>query len=100
MEKAKAGENCTLIKGDSLETLSRLGKQNKIFDLIFSDPPYNKGLNEKVVKKLLEYPLLTPGGLLALEHSLEEDPTSYVPPDLPLRTEKYGETKISLIQWK
>lgn len=100
IEKARATEECTVLKGDSIEALTRLSRQGQRFDLVFSDPPYDKGLNEKVVKKLLEYPLLNPGGLLILEHSLEEDPLKYVPENLSVRTEKYGDTKISLIEWK
>ena len=77
-----------------------LAQKNQTFDLIFSDPPYNKGLNEKVYNALLKYPILKAGGLLVLEHSLEEDPADYIQSDTEIRTEKYGDTKISLIKWK
>ena len=77
-----------------------MAQQGKTFDLIFSDPPYNKGLNRKVVEALEKWPVLKPGGLLVLEHSLEEDPGDYLPQGTEFRQEKYGDTKISLIVWK
>ncbi len=98
--KARAQEDATILKGDSLETMVRLSRAGESFDLIFSDPPYDKGLNQQVVKRLVEHPLLRAGGLLVLEHSLLEDPLSYLPKELSCRTEKYGDTKISLIEWK
>ncbi len=98
--KARAEDACQLVKGDSLDSLVRLSRQGKVFDIVFSDPPYNKGINERVVQTLLKYPLLKPQGLLVLEHSLEEEPRTYLPAAWEVRTEKYGDTKISLILWK
>ena len=69
------------------------------FDVIFSDPPYDKGLNRKVVEALEKWPVLKEGGLLVLEHS-EENPADYLPQGMEFRQEKYGDTKISLIVWK
>ena len=54
----------------------------------------------KVVEALEKWRVLKPGGLLVLEHSLLEDPREYVPKELEIRSEKYGDTKISLIVWK
>ena len=77
-----------------------MAQQGKAFDVIFSDPPYDKGLNRKVVEALEKWPVLKEGGLLVLEHSLEEDPADYLPQGTEFRQEKYGDTKISLIVWK
>ena len=70
------------------------------FDIIFSDPPYNKGLNEKVYKNLLHNQLLKSGGILVLEHSAAENPINYISDTEQIRTQKYGDTGISLIIWK
>lgn len=100
VEKARAQEAVRLIHTDAVNGLAILEQEHQQFDLIFSDPPYNKGLNELVYKALLKRPVLKPGGLLVLEHSLEEDPAQYVEEGTEIRTEKYGDTKISLIRWK
>ena len=86
VEKAKAGADA---KGNG-----------EIYDLVFSDPPYDKGLNEALYKALCQHGILRDGGLLVLEHSLLEDPREYVKAGTEIRIEKYGDTKISLIEWK
>ena len=100
VEKARAGEDVKLIHTDALNGIAMMAQKKQSFDIIFSDPPYNKGLNEKVYRALQKYPILKEGGLLVLEHSLEEEPRDYIQSDTEIRTEKYGDTKISLIVWK
>ena len=100
VEKARAGEQVTLIHTDAVNGLAMMAQQGKAFDVIFSDPPYDKGLNRKVVEALEKWPVLKEGGLLVLEHSLEENPADYLPQGTEFRQEKYGDTKISLIVWK
>ena len=100
VEKARAGEAVTLIHTDAVNGLAMMAQQGKQFDVIFSDPPYDKGLNQKVVEALSKWPVLKPGGLLVLEHSLAEEPAQYLPEGTGFRQEKYGDTKISLIVWK
>lgn len=100
VEKARAGEAVTLIHTDAVNGLAMMAQQGKLFDVIFSDPPYDKGLNQKVVEALAKWPVLKPGGLLVLEHSLAEEPAQYLPEGTVCRQKKYGDTKISLIVWK
>jgi len=98
--KAHAEKEVKIIKGNALNIIETLGKKGERFDIIFSDPPYDKGLNEKIYKKLLDNPILKPGGILVLEHSAGEDPTTYIRVTEKIRTQKYGDTGISLIIWK
>ena len=98
--KAHAEKEVKIIKGNALNIIETLCQKGEKFDIIFSDPPYDKGLNEKIYKKLLDNSILKPGGTLVLEHSASEDPTSYIDAAVNIRTEKYGDTGISLIIWK
>lgn len=100
VEKARAAEDVTMIHTDAVNGLAMMAQQKRQFDVIFSDPPYDKGLNRKLVEALEKWPVLKEGGLLVLEHSLMENPREYVPERLEIRSEKYGDTKISLIVWK
>lgn len=63
----------TILAGDVLLLLNKLkGKQ---FDLIYVDPPYEKGLHEKTLKLIDSYDLLDQEGTLFIEElSLEELP--------------------------
>ncbi|MEM8727293.1 MAG: 16S rRNA (guanine(966)-N(2))-methyltransferase RsmD [Chlamydiota bacterium] len=57
----------TLIAGDVLTVLKRL--KGEIFDLIYIDPPYGKGLQGKLLVLIDNLRLLRIGGLLFLEES-------------------------------
>jgi 16S rRNA (guanine966-N2)-methyltransferase len=98
--KAHAENEAKIIKGNALNIIEALYKKGEKFDIVFSDPPYDKGLNEKIYKKLLDNPILKSGGTLVLEHSAGENPLEYISADEKIRTQKYGDTGISLIIWK
>ena len=71
-------EDCNVLRGDFEKVLRRLAKQNLAFDLIFSDPPYKKGLAQKSLELVAELNLLN--GLMIIEHGAEENldvPTAF-----------------------
>lgn len=76
-------------------SLHQMGKK---FDVILADPPYAPGAAKIVQNLQKEYPLLNPGGILAIEHG-EKDPD--LAPDSTgelVRQRKYGETLLSLFR--
>lgn len=64
--------DCKILRGDFENILPRLSKQNQTFDLIFSDPPYSRGLAQKSLELVEKLNLLNAGGLIIIEHSPEE----------------------------
>ncbi|PID28263.1 MAG: 16S rRNA (guanine(966)-N(2))-methyltransferase RsmD [Candidatus Cloacimonadota bacterium] len=54
------------------KVLSFLGKCEKKYDLIFLDPPYNKGLINPTIEKIIEFDILKPGGRVVAEYSKKE----------------------------
>ena len=69
----------------------RLSRQGASFDLIFSDPPYAKGLSQASLNLIAELNLLNAGGLMIVEHGAEEN--LLVPTNLRLvRSTIYGHT--------
>ena len=62
--------DCKILRGDFEKILRRLGRENLSFDLIFSDPPYAKGLAQKSLNLVAELNLLN--GLMIVEHGAEE----------------------------
>ena len=60
---------CRILRGDFERILRRLGEP---FDLIFSDPPYSKGLAQKSLELVEGLGLLKTGGLIVIEHGTEE----------------------------
>lgn len=59
-----------LLFGDALRVVTRLERK---FDVVFVDPPYESDLYDKALFKIRELSLLTPEGIVVLEH-----PTSKV----------------------
>ena len=73
-------DSCKILRGDFEKILFRLAKENQTFDLIFSDPPYSKGLAQKSLELVAELNLLSVGGLMIIEHGaadILETPTNF-----------------------
>lgn len=60
---------------DIMQAIRRLDSLNRPFDVIFLDPPYEKGFEERVIPALLESSLVKKDSLIILETSLENAPT-------------------------
>ena len=70
----KLSENGRLLNMDVLQALSRLeGEKEPAFDIIFMDPPYRKGWEEKVLSCLGKSRLAGEHTLIIVEEDLDED---------------------------
>ena len=65
------------------------------FDLVFADPPYNKGLGEQALASLVEGQWLSPGGIVVLEEA-EKAVVADVPGLTLLDTRIYGDTQVRI----
>ena len=72
INRANFLDNCNVLRGDFEKILRKLAKENLTFDLIFSDPPYAKGLSQKSLKLVAELNLLKENGLMIIEHGADE----------------------------
>ena len=98
IEKCQAQAECQVLHKEAQAALSSLAKLAKSFNLIFCDPPYNKGLVQLVLKSPFLDPLLKPDGLLIVEHSAHDEIDTAMPEGLQVsRRQKYGETFLSFI---
>ncbi len=68
------------------------------FDLIFMDPPYNKGYPEKVLEKEGFTDLLTPDTLLIVEQAFKETLTNPLNRLDIYRQKKYSKTLVSFLR--
>lgn len=89
-------ERCKM-EGEVLqaESIGFLGRDGK-YDLIFLDPPYETGLLEKALEKIVGFDILNDGGIIICE-SRQEKPIPTLP--APYFTEKerrYGKIKITI----
>jgi len=79
------------------DVLTYLTRANEIYDLVFMDPPYNKGWIDKVIKKLIKSELLYHDSLIIAEHekniNIQDSKNINI-----IRERNYGETSITNFQ--
>lgn len=80
-----------VVQGKVISVLNRL---EGVYDLVFLDPPYGRGLLEETIRRVVSRRLLKPGGLLIAECESGEEL-----PDFPgaldvLKQRRYGRTQL------
>lgn len=86
------GDSCKVLNTD---VMSYLDKCTERFDIIFLDPPYNKGFIEPVLDKIVKNGIMAVGGIIVLE----SDDTDFCgePEGLEcIKQRKYGRTYITV----
>ena len=87
-----------VIVSDAFTALERLSEGKEFFDLVFADPPYERGLAAKTLEKLFACDVMSPGGFFVLECSDKEKAPAAPGGWRELRCRTYGDTKIILYQ--
>jgi 16S rRNA (guanine966-N2)-methyltransferase len=93
---AGLGLKSTILTDDAAAAVSRLAKQARKFDLIFADPPYYRGLSEKILQTVDEYDILVhASGFMVIQH-FKKDPLPSKQGNLVLfKQSSYGDTVLS-----
>ena len=87
----------TVIRWDINRNLNCLSSQDQMFDLVFLDPPYDRGLALPTLRTLLRQQVLATGAQLIIEHSPSEE-IAPVPDGLSVQdNRKYGKTLVSIL---
>ena len=88
-------ENGATVLEQTAETY--LAQCHQVFDVIFLDPPYNKGLLLPIVKAIYERNLLKENGIIVIETERggEPVPDTYYPMK---KSVVYGKTAITILQ--
>ena len=85
-------EISTIIRGDVFKLLDKLNGQDKKFELIFCDAPYNQGLWQRALTFVDKYQMLSSDGLLIIEHGFNEIFESQMTNIEVVKKVKYGHT--------
>jgi 16S rRNA (guanine(966)-N(2))-methyltransferase RsmD len=72
LSRARLDDKAEVIKGNVLTTIASLGARGKRFDIIFMDPPYNKGLVEASLEVIKKSGVLSEDGFIIAEQATEE----------------------------
>ena len=78
---------------DYREACRHLAGKHREFDLIFADPPYDEVTPLEIVETILQYGLLSPGGLLIIEHKRGQ--VTETGRMVLLKKRKFGQTEVS-----
>jgi len=90
-------KDCSLYPRQAEEAIKDLYKQQRKFDLVFLDPPYYQDLTKKTLQTLGACDILSPNGLIVVQH-FKKDPLPDTLGDLNLlRQSKYGATLLSIL---
>lgn len=63
----KLAEKAKVFKQDAVGLIHTLGKEEKRFDIIFMDPPYEAGLSEPALEAIVKAGILKPEGFIIVE---------------------------------
>jgi len=61
-----------IFSSDFIHAIPKLKERSYVFDILFADPPYERGLVSQTLKHLGSGALLANNGLLAIQHSIRE----------------------------
>jgi 16S rRNA (guanine966-N2)-methyltransferase len=96
-----AYENCSIITADIENALRSLFKKKHQFDIIFVDPPYNRGLAGTTLKLLDKYQVIDEEGVIVIQHSIKESIADIGIDHIEITDErKYGENVLTFFKWR
>ena len=72
ISRAHFDDRSEIICADVFKALKKLAGNQRQFDLIFCDPPYNKGLWQRALIEIDNLNLLKAEGLMVIEHGADE----------------------------
>ncbi|MFH1691493.1 MAG: 16S rRNA (guanine(966)-N(2))-methyltransferase RsmD [Candidatus Omnitrophota bacterium] len=90
------GINVEVFTQDTDKALKILGRRGKLFDLVFLDPPYYKGLAKKALKSLVHSGILHPRSFVIVECSKKDELDIPIEGLTLLKELVYGSIKISV----
>jgi 16S rRNA (guanine(966)-N(2))-methyltransferase RsmD len=93
IESCKVSEKCIIIPGGFEKVLSKIPKKA---DIIFLDPPYEKGYMISCFEKIEEFEILNEGGIIVSEHGLKEKLPDVLCGFEKLKEKRYGTIIVSL----
>ena len=101
VQKCCFDATCRVITGDIDYSLSDLFRKKYKFDIVFADPPYNRGLVEETLKILTKYPVLRENGIITIQHSIKETFGDYESDHIyQVDQRKYGDNALTFFNWR
>lgn len=99
LKATRLSEKAQVMQCDVRTAISRLGRSKESFDIIFMDPPYNKGFVESTLTYISEEKILNPDGYIIAEMSVEDN-MPHISNLEAVRVKDYKITKMVFFSWK
>jgi 16S rRNA (guanine966-N2)-methyltransferase len=97
--KVDLNKHCQVFHMDVRYAVPLLYGRKCLYDIIFMDPPYEKGHVAQTMTLLQSYPLYNTGAVTIAEYSRRENDTiEYFTNIDGQRTRKYGDTLVSIVK--
>ena len=92
-------ESCEVIILPAENGIRILSGRRRRFDIVFADPPYDRGLAVRTIDLLGGAGLISRDGVLVVEHSFREDMVAMADNEFVLTDQRrYGDTVISFLK--
>lgn len=88
-------ENATVLRGDGRRVLNEFAENERQFDLIFLDPPYDTSLAQDALQVIGSCGVLAPEGVVVVEHARQKPPANFYGSLTRVRVQDYGYSVIS-----
>ncbi len=89
-----------VVCSDTFFAIKQFHRKAEKFDIIFADPPYGVDLAKKTLKTLEGYDILTPNGLIIIQHDKKEILPQVHGRICLVRERKYGGSYLSIFKVK
>ena len=86
-----------ILPKDANRAIGILKQRGECFDLIFMDPPYEKGLIQRTLMKLSTHPIYHGDSILVIEHNRREPLPGILEGWHLIRQQKIGDTLLSFL---
>lgn len=73
LETTRLGSQARILQCDAADAVRRLFDEKKHFDIIFMDPPYEKGFEKLILEGISKMPILETDGIIIIESSVKTD---------------------------
>ncbi|MDD7793753.1 16S rRNA (guanine(966)-N(2))-methyltransferase RsmD [Clostridium sp. 'White wine YQ'] len=100
IENLKFDDFCHALNKDAYAALNFLADKNKVFDIIFIDPPYLKDMIPKALEIVKEKNMLHPEGIVVTKIDTSEEICDGYKDIKLVDTRKYGNTTVCLYKYK
>lgn len=95
VKSAKLEENAVILNQDAESALTQFENKGLKFDIIFLDPPYNKGIVQKILQQLEKYNIMQSEGVVIVETDREEETPERFGKFFKQKEKNYSSTKIT-----